>query len=422
MQILTLNASKKTKSTPAGEIPVDWGSARLEDLLSGRPEYGANSPSVPYLEGQTPRLIRITDIDAWGRLLDDPKVGIIPEAGAGYELSEGDLLIARTGATAGKSMLFKRLRYPAVFAGYLIRFRLDKTRIDEGFVRQYLASPLYWKWITTTSRSGAQPNINAQEYCSLELPLPPIAEQRKIADILSRWDEALEKLDALINAKERQRKGLMQKLLTGSVRFPQFGGTPWRKVRMNTVMARIFRPIKWAADKPLSLVSLRRRCGGLFRRADILGADYKTQDLHELEANDFLVSKRQVSHGAWGLVTSEFEGSHVSKEYAILVNIAPKTLHMPFFGWLTQMPRMIRLARVASIGVHIEKLIFDPDVFLRDNIVIPPTLAEQQRIAETLDGCAAEVGILQRQRAALDRQKRGLMQKLLTGKLRIKNK
>ena len=144
-------------------------------------------------------------------------------------------------------------------------------------------------------------------------------------------------------------------------------------MRMGELLTRVFRPIEWTAEMQLSLVSLRRRCGGLFRRPDVLGSDYKTQDLHELESNDFLISKRQVVHGAWALVPPDFAGSLVSKEYAIFVNASPDKLHMPFFAWLAQTPRMIRLARVASTGVHIEKLIFDPEVFLRESIRIPAT-------------------------------------------------
>ncbi len=253
-----------------------------------------------------------------------------------------------------------------------------------------------------------------------EIDLPPLPEQRKIADILTTWDEALTQLDALIEAQERRKKALMQQLLTGKKRFPSFAKKPWKKVRMGEVLKRVFRPIDWSAEMSLSLVSLRRRCGGLFRRPDVLGADYKTQDLHELHADDFLISKRQVAHGAWGLVTPDFAGSHVSKEYAILVNTAPEKLHMPFFAWLCQTPRMIRLSRVASTGVHIEKLIFDPVVFLRDSIRIPSDLEEQRQIATLLDTADQQLTLLRTQRTALDQQKRGLMQRLLTGKLRVK--
>ena len=153
--------------------------------------------------------------------------------------------------------------------------------------------------------SAGQKRLPAGYLRKLEIDLPPLPEQRKIADILTTWDDALDKLEALIEAKDRRRKALMQQLLTGRRPFPAFTGKPWKKIRLNEVLERVFRPIEWTADLPLSLVSLRRRCGGLFRRPDMLGSDYKTQDLHALEAGDFLISKRQVAHGAWGHVTPE---------------------------------------------------------------------------------------------------------------------
>lgn len=120
-----------------------------------------------------------------------------------------------------------------------------------------------------------------------------------------------------------------------------------------------------------------------------------------------------------GLVSDEFADTQVSKEYAIFVNKAPTKLHMPFFGWLAQTPRIIHLARVACTGVHLEKMIFDPSVFLRESISIPSDIEEQTAIARSLDAAEQELTLLRRQRDALDLQKRGLMQRLLTGKIRV---
>lgn len=288
--------------------------------------------------------------------------------------------------------------------------------LDSRYLRYYLRSRQ--SWIQYLAPAGAQKNINVDFLEDIEIEYPSLPEQRKIADILSTWDEALEKLDTIIEAKEGRKKALMQQLLSGERRFPEFKDK-WKRIHMFEVLKRIFRPIDWSAEMSLSLISLRRRCGGLFRRPDMLGSEYKTQDLHELQADDFLISKRQVAHGAWGLVTPEYAGSHVSKEYAILVNTAPDKLFMPFFAWLCQTPRMIRLSRVASTGVHIEKLIFDPDVFLRDSIRIPPTIEEQRQITEILNTADQQLTLLRAQRAALEQQKRGLMQRLLTGNIRV---
>jgi type I restriction enzyme S subunit len=255
----------------------------------------------------------------------------------------------------------------------------------------------------------------------IPVPLPPLAEQQKIAAILGAWDRAIEKLQALVQAKTERLGALRQQLLTGTRRFPKFGRRKWRNVRMGELLEHVFRPVDWAPDRLFRLVSIRRRCGGLFRRGDLRGADYKTTDLHEIRGGDFLVSKRQVSHGAWGMVTKEFDGCHVSKDYSILVNRAPGVLYMPFFDWLSHLPRLQHFAFLASDGVHREKLIFESKDFFRFHIDFPPGIEEQQRIVTVLDACAGEIRLLGAELDALKQQKRGLMQKLLTGEIRVKS-
>jgi type I restriction enzyme, S subunit len=333
---------------------------------------------------------------------------------------KGTILVLVRGMTLMKEVPVGLLHRDAAFNQDIKGIVTNDGSLDPEFLAYYLRAEnqRIRNSVTVAGHgTGRLPLEALEEY---PVPLPPVPEQRKIADILSTWDEALEKFDALIAAKDRQKQALMQQLLTGKTRVKGANGK-WKKVRMGDVLERVFRPIDWHADLPLNLVSLRRRCGGLFRRPDVKGSEYKTQDLHEIRAGDFLISKRQVVHGAWGYVTPEFEGGHVSKEYAILDNRAPNKLHMPFFAWLAQTRRLIRLARVSSTGVHIEKLIFDPVVFLRESIRIPADLAEQQRIATILDTADQELTLLRTQRQTLDQQKRGLMQRLLTGKTRVKS-
>lgn len=335
-----------------------------------------------------------------------------------YELKNGDLIICE-GGEVGRCAVWREEVKPCYFQKALHRLRPKNNEILPEYMLAYMRFIAGTKKLGDLTSQSSIAHLTQERLVELEVLNPPLPEQRKIADILSTWDEALTQLEALIESQERRKKALMQQLLTGKKRFPAFAKKPWKKVRMGEVLKRVFRPIDWSAAMSLSLVSLRRRCGGLFRRPDVLGADYKTQDLHELHADDFLISKRQVAHGAWGLVTPEFAGSHVSKEYAIFVNTAPEKLFMPFFAWLCQTPRMIRLSRVASTGVHIEKLIFDPVVFLRDSIRIPSDLEEQRQIAAILDTADQQLTLLRTQRTTLDQQKRGLMQRLLTGKLRV---
>jgi type I restriction enzyme S subunit len=336
-----------------------------------------------------------------------------------FELKQGDLIVCE-GGEVGRCAIWKEQIKPCYYQKALHRLRPKDSSILPEFMLAYMKFAAGTRRLSDLTSQSSIAHLTREKLVTLDVMTPPVIEQRKIAAILTTWDDALETLDALITAKDRRKRALMQQLLTGRQRFPAFGKRAWTKVRMSQVLERVFRPIEWSADMPLSLISIRRRCGGLFRRPDLLGSEYKTQDLHDLRAGDFLVSKRQVAHGAWAMVTPEFAGGHVSKEYAIFVNSAPAKLHMPFFAWLARTPRMIRLSRVASTGVHIEKLIFDPDVFLRESIRIPADLAEQRQIAAILDTADQELTLLRAQRNALDQQKRGLMQRLLTGKIRVR--
>ena len=152
----------------------------MGSLLSEPPEYGAGEAGVERENDTTPRYIRITDIDENGELL--PGLGmtaarIEPQ----YLLRDGDLLFARSGNTVGKCYLHdsERVDYPCFYAGYMIRFRFDE-KVLPRYVFAFAQTPYYREWVSAIQRSAGQPNINAQEYRSLELPLPPLPEQRKI--------------------------------------------------------------------------------------------------------------------------------------------------------------------------------------------------------------------------------------------------
>lgn len=399
-----------------------WHIVSLEDVaeiqtgLSKSSSRQGNFVTMPYL--------RVANVqDGHFDLSEVKEIEVPRNSVERFRVKAGDVLLTEGGDfdKLGRGAVWRGQIKDCVHQNHVFVVRPNPTKLDERFLAYQTQGPRGRAYFQACSKQSTNlASINSSQLRQFPTALPLLPEQRKIAGILSTWDEALEKLDALIEAQERRKKALMQQFLTGKKRFPTFAKKPWKKVRMNEILKRVFRPIDWSAEMSLSLISLRRRCGGLFRRPDLLGADYKTQDLHELHANDFLISKRQVAHGAWGLVTPEFAGCHVSKEYAILVNTSPEKLYMPFFAWLCQTPRMIRLARVASTGVHIEKLIFDPDVFLRESIRIPSDLEEQRQIATILDTADQQLTLLRIQRTALDQQKRGLMQRLLTGKLRLK--
>lgn len=155
--------------------------ARVANLLRRRPQYGANERGIDRIDDSQVRYIRITDVDGVGRLV--PGLGATAEViDSRYLLNDGDILLARSGNTAGKSYMFSAGDGPAIFAGYMIRFCFDPAKIDPAFAFIYTQLPVYHLWVQATRRLTGQPNINAEEYRSLTIPVPPIDMQSRIVE------------------------------------------------------------------------------------------------------------------------------------------------------------------------------------------------------------------------------------------------
>ena len=145
--------------------------------------YGANEIAVDGDSQKDVRYIRITDIDNHGNLRDEDwkTAKRIDEK---YALDRNDILFARSGATAGKAFIHKKEDGKAIFAGYLIRFKFDETRINPHFVFYYTLLSRYRLWVQIIQRPSGQPNINSREFKAFEIPLPPPSIQNHIVTIM----------------------------------------------------------------------------------------------------------------------------------------------------------------------------------------------------------------------------------------------
>ena len=282
------------------------------------------------------------------------------------------------------------------------------------YICSYLESISYDKYNTGT----AQPKLNREVCEKILIPVPPMEEQRKIAEILGVWDEAIEKQSRLIEKLELRKRALMQRLLTGRTRLPGFT-TPWQKAAYSEVLKEVKRTMTWNDDEEYDLISVKRRSGGLFHRERLYGRDIKTKNLRPAKCGDFLISKMQIVHGASGLVTEEFDGMKISGSYIALVAKNRDMVDMNFINWYSKTPYFYHQTYVSSYGVHIEKMTFDLESFMSMTVCIP-SLPEQKAIAEVLTTADNEIATHRKKLDALRLQKRGLMQQLLTGKTRVK--
>jgi type I restriction enzyme S subunit len=251
----------------------------------------------------------------------------------------------------------------------------------------------------------------------LDIILPPLPEQQKIAEILSVWDNAIDLQTQLIASLQTRKQGLMQQLLTGKKRLKEFGGE-WEKYCYEQLLKIVKRPLVWDDNELYKLISVRRRSGGIFYRDTLYGHQIKVKDLRSVEEGDFLFSKMQIVHGASALVTKEYVGTKISGSYISVVARDSKKLSIDFFNYLSQLKYFYHQTYISSYGVHIEKMTFDFETFLQLEIKLP-SLAEQTAIASILSSVDNEIALAQKKLAAMKAQKKGLMQVLLTGKKRV---
>jgi len=396
------------------KIPLGWRKVRLGDKCNtfsgGTPSRGNPAffgPGIPWIKSGE---LNDGEIFSTEESLTDEGI----KQSAAQVVEPGTNLIALYGATAG---VVGRARIRAAINQAILAVVPNDGDIIPDFL-QFLLQRVGSE--TAKISQGAQPNLNAGIVQERIISLPPSNEQLRIAAILQTWADSIRKAEKYLTLKGNLRRGLMQQLLTGQTRFDELKVERWRTVRLGDLLEECDRYVNWSDDTAYRFASIRRRSGGLFDRGTFYGREVKTKVLKLLKAGDFVISKRQVVHGAWAMVPEAFDGFGVSDEYDVLVNHDPKTLDMRFFNYLSQTRRLWHMAYLASNGVHIEKLIFDFDDFAKEKVKIPPTVKEQRKIIDVLSASDREIELLEKELEALKEQKRGLMQKLLTGEVRVK--
>ncbi len=176
----------------------------LGELVCEEPNYGAGSRAIARTVFGQPRYIRITDFGEDGIEPGHEYVTADPIE-PGCELTEGDLLFARSGATVGKTYLHEDVSEPALFAGYCIRFRFRQSVALPKFIYWFTKTETYARWVATIQRPAGQPNINKEEFKTVEVPLPGTAEQTRLI-------VAMETARAERRAKQAEADALLAEL------------------------------------------------------------------------------------------------------------------------------------------------------------------------------------------------------------------
>ena len=208
---ITINNKNKKTNVPNlrfKEFQGEWGKTKFGDIATGF-DYGMNAAAKSY-DGLN-KYIRITDIDEASSTYTDKDIvspdGVLTD---NYLVNNCDILLARTGASTGKSYLYKKSDGKLYYAGFLIRANV--TTHDPYFVFSQLHTHRYWRWVSIMSARSGQPGINSQEYSSFPIYTTSIEEESKIAKLLSLLDERIATQNKIIDKLQTLIKGIAHKV------------------------------------------------------------------------------------------------------------------------------------------------------------------------------------------------------------------
>jgi type I restriction enzyme S subunit len=419
MGVVMNDIPKGYKQTDVGLIPEDWGVLPLGRLIHSV-EYGSAAKSSA--TGRVP-VLRMGNLQGgkidWDDLVyTDNELEIRK-----YSLVVGDVLFNRTNTIdlVGKTAIYKGER-AAVFAGYLIRINSDKALLDSAYLNYILNAEFSRKHSAKIlSIAVGQANINGQKLKSYPVPLPPTkAEQEAIAEALSDADALIESLEQLLAKKRQIKQGAMQELLTGKKRLPGFSGE-WEVKRLGK-LGEFLKGKGVTRDQAQSGTLPCIRYGEIYTtHRDYIRA-FQSWISAEVASTATRLRSGDVLFAGSGETKEEigkcvaFVGDREAYAGGDIVILRPRDIDPLFFGYAMNTPSVNR--QKASLGqgdavVHISA------AALADVSLPVPEKPEQTAIAEVLSDMDAEIAALEAKLAKARRLKQGMMQELLTGRIRL---
>lgn len=394
------------KKTKVGWIPEEWECVRLKEVSDINPEALSDKTDQNYMF----HYIDLSTVNEGKLKLPSNKITFREAPSrARRKVKKNDVLLATVRPNLkGFAYISFEANDIVCSTGYAVL--RSKNEVISLYLFYNLFSHETERYFYSCVVGSNYPALNNSDVNNLRIPLPPLPEQKKIAEILSAWDRAIEQVGRLIDAKQRLKKGLMQQLLTGRMRFPEFnhetherhekdkGELPvgWKRVRLKDVC-------KVAYGKDWKTVACSERAYPVYGTGGVIG--YASSPLYSgpsilLGRKGTIDNPVYINSPFWAVDTTFY--TEIKKE------MDPKFIFFLFccIHW----HRYNEASGVPSLSRNtLEKI-----------KLALPSFDEQRRIAAVLSTCDREIELLKKKQEKLKEQKKGLIQKLLTGEVRVK--
>jgi len=404
-------------------IPKDWSYKKLSDLFEFIPSYSYSRDDLTTKSDSQIKYIHYGDIHSKfeSQIVDVSIEGLpylknVPTSNKELSiLRNGDVVIADASEDyegIAECIELKGIQDEKVIGGlHTIVLRAKNQDTAQGYRSYIFNSQIVKRTLRKIATGISVYGISKGNISKLLIPIPPPLDQQKIAEILSTWDEAIQKSEQLVKALELRNKGLAQQLLTGKKRLKGFGGE-WHLTKAENIFKN---HVDKSHNGALEVLSATQEQGVIPRSMNNIDIKYDEESLtsyKKVEIGDFVISLRSFQGG---IEYSNYEGI-VSPAYTVLKNNTPisKTFYRIFF----KTESFIKRLNTIIYGIRDGKQISYNDF---SSLKLPyPKLEEQNAIAEVLETSEAELNMQRKKLEILRDQKKGLMQKLLTGEVRVK--
>ena len=399
------------KQTKVGIIPEDWEVVKVGEVCDCIVP-GRNKPEN--FDGDIPW---VTTPDIMGKYISDTKSQLYISAEEAKKV--GSKIIPKNSvimSCVGELGLLSIVKNEIVINQQLHAF-LPSSKIQTEFLHYALNTQK--KYMDSVATKTAVPYMNKDNCNSIPVPLPPLKEQEKIAEILTTWDEAITKQTELLRAKELQKKALMQKLLSGEVRFDGFDDE-WEEVRLGEIVKKMQSGGTPKADN-------QEFYNGNIPFVKV--NDITSSGKYLIKTESSITEKGLKNSSAWIVPIN----SIIYSMYASVGFLSINTIEVATSQAMINIILDLEKANLEYIYYHL--LDFKKNVHtyvetgtqgnlnaqtVRNLKIKLPSLPEQQKIAEVLSLADDEINLLKNELEELKLQKKALMQKLLTGQVRVK--
>lgn len=396
-----------------------WLSCHLGDFMDFK--NGLNADKSQY--GYGLKFVNVMDVFGNDIITEEKIIGRVNVAESQLEgnlLKFGDVLFNRTSETFDEiamSAVYLDDK-PAVFGGFVIRARPGKGILTPAYSVYLFQSSKFRNQVIKLGQGAVRANIGQKDLAKVKVSIPPLPEQKKIAQILSTWDKAITTTEQLLANSQQQKKALMQQLLTGKQRLLDMNGVrfsgEWKDIRLKSVLREVkTRNKDNSIDRVLSVTN---------HSGFVLPEEQFSKRVASANVSNYKVVRKgqygynpsRLNVGSFARLDSYDEGL-LSPMYVVF-SIKKQLLNSDYFlNWMSSNEAKQRIAGSTQGSVR-DSVGFD--ALCGFPFKLPP-MEEQQKIAAVLSSADQEIDSLQQKIEALKQEKKALMQQLLTGKRRV---